>query len=104
MQIFGKENSVDPDQTALVEPVLSGSALFAQTCLSKNLGSLRYAHLHFGLTLNMVHMYNYLISVSLSNPVTHYFTFLLFYTEILLNQQNIYVQKVVVRTDTQLAV
>ena len=32
-------NSVDPDQTA---PVWSGSALFAQTCLSKNLGTLRY--------------------------------------------------------------
>ena len=31
-------NSVDPDQTA----VWSGSALFAQTCLSKNLGSLQY--------------------------------------------------------------
>ena len=29
-------NSVDPDQTA----VWSGSALFAQACLSKNLGSL----------------------------------------------------------------
>ena len=33
-------NSVDPDQTAPV--VWSGSALFAQACLSENLGSLRY--------------------------------------------------------------
>ena len=32
-------NSVDPDQTA---PLGSGSALFAQTCLSENLGSSRY--------------------------------------------------------------
>ena len=32
----GIANSVDPDQTA------PGSALFAQTCLSENLGSLRY--------------------------------------------------------------
>ena len=32
-------NSEDPDQTA----PLSGSALFAQTCLSEDLGSLRYA-------------------------------------------------------------
>ena len=29
----GMANSIDPDQT--------GSALFAQTCLSENLGSLR---------------------------------------------------------------
>ena len=35
----GMANSVDPDQTA---PLGSGSALFAQTCLSENLGSLRY--------------------------------------------------------------
>ena len=33
----GIANSVDPDQTAP-----SGSALFAQTCLSENLGTLRY--------------------------------------------------------------
>ena len=32
--------SVDPDQNALLGAVLSGSTLFAQTCLSKNLGSL----------------------------------------------------------------
>ena len=35
-------NSVDPDQTAPLGAVWSGSALFAQTCLSENLGSLRY--------------------------------------------------------------
>ena len=35
----GMANSVDPDQTA---PLWSGSALFAQVYLSKNLGSLRY--------------------------------------------------------------
>ena len=33
----GMANSVDPDQTA----PRSGSALFAQTCLSENLGTLR---------------------------------------------------------------
>ena len=38
-------NSVDPDQTAPLGAVWSGSALFAQTCLSKNLGTLRYASL-----------------------------------------------------------
>ena len=46
----GMTNSVDPDQTAapvwsvrlLLGAVWSGSALFAQAYLSKNLGSLRY--------------------------------------------------------------
>ena len=32
-------NSVDPDQTA---PLGSGSALFAKTCPSENLGALQY--------------------------------------------------------------
>ena len=36
----GMANSEDPDQTAPL--VWSGSALFAQTYLSKNLGSLQY--------------------------------------------------------------
>ena len=31
-------NSVDPDQTAPLGAVWSGSALFAQTCLSEDLG------------------------------------------------------------------
>ena len=35
--VVGIANSVDPDQTAPLR-----STLFAQTCLSKNLGSLRY--------------------------------------------------------------
>ena len=35
-------NSVDPDQTPPLGAVWSGSALFAQTCLSENLGTLRY--------------------------------------------------------------
>ena len=33
-------NSVDPDQTAPLGAVWSESALFAHTCLSKNLGKL----------------------------------------------------------------
>ena len=40
----GIANSVDPDQTALTAPlgaVWYGSALFAQTCLSENLGKLQ---------------------------------------------------------------
>ena len=35
-------NSVDPDQTAPLGAVWSGSTLFAQTYLSENLGSLQY--------------------------------------------------------------
>ena len=35
-------NSVDPDQTAPLGAVWSGSSLFAKTYLSENLGSLRY--------------------------------------------------------------
>ena len=37
----GIANSVDPDQTASVGAVWSGSALFVQAYLSENLGSLR---------------------------------------------------------------
>ena len=40
--VEGIANSVDPDHTALLGAVWCGSALFAQTCLSENLGSLRY--------------------------------------------------------------
>ena len=50
----GIANSVDPDQTAL-GAVWSGSALFAQAYLSKNLGSLQYyfcwAHWHSQLRI-----------------------------------------------------
>ena len=38
----GIANGVDPDQTAPLGAVWSGSALFAQIYLSENLGSLRY--------------------------------------------------------------
>ena len=37
----GIAHSVDPDQTAPLGAVWSGSALFAQICLSENLGTLR---------------------------------------------------------------
>ena len=42
----GIANSVDPDQTAPLGAVWSRSALFAQTCLSENLRTLRYIFLH----------------------------------------------------------
>ena len=42
----GMANSVDPDQTAPLGAVWSGSALFAQAYLSENLGSLRYSLFH----------------------------------------------------------
>ena len=38
----GIANSVDPEQTAPLGEVWSGSVLFAQTYLSENLGSFRY--------------------------------------------------------------
>ena len=38
----GMANSVDPDQTAPLGTVWSGSTLFAQAYLSENLGKLRY--------------------------------------------------------------
>ena len=38
----GMANSVDPDETAPLGAVWSGSALFAQAYLSENLGSLWY--------------------------------------------------------------
>ena len=41
----GMANSVDPDQTAPLGAVWSGSALFAQAYLSENLGSLRYIYI-----------------------------------------------------------
>ena len=37
----GMANSVDPDQTAPLGAVWSGSTLFAQTCLPEDLGILR---------------------------------------------------------------
>ena len=40
----GMANSVDPDQTAPLGAVWSGSALFAQAYLSENLRSLRYEY------------------------------------------------------------
>ena len=47
-------NSVDSDQTAPLGAVRSRSTLFAQTCLSENLGSLRYMHLvSIGVSLVM---------------------------------------------------
>ena len=44
----GIANSVDPDQTA-------GSALFAKTCLSENLGKLRYIRYAYELLLSDLH-------------------------------------------------
>ena len=38
----GMANNINPDQTAPLGVVWSGSALFAQAYLSENLGTLRY--------------------------------------------------------------
>ena len=42
----GMANSVDPDQTAPLRAVWSGSALFAQAYLPENLESLQYVMWH----------------------------------------------------------
>ena len=39
----GMANSIDPDQTASSEAVLSWSALFAETCLSQYIEFVRYS-------------------------------------------------------------
>ena len=39
--VDGMANSVELNQTAPLGPVCSGSTLFARTCLSENLGTLR---------------------------------------------------------------
>ena len=59
----GMANSVDPNQTAPLGAVWSGSALFAQTCLSENLGKLRY--LKFD-TLPSYVVQNYCLLVSVT--------------------------------------
>ena len=48
----GMANSVDPDQTAPLIAVWSGSALFAQAYLSENLGSLRWSRMHWVLRMH----------------------------------------------------
>ena len=50
----GMANSVDPDQTAPLGAVWSGSALFAQAYLSENLGSLRYINNHNKKNQNLI--------------------------------------------------
>ena len=40
--VDGMANSADPDQTAPLGAVWSGSTLFAQTYLSENLGTIQY--------------------------------------------------------------
>ena len=49
----GMTNSVDPDQTGPLGAVWSGSTLFAQAYLSKNLGSLQYVNSE-GLCVKLV--------------------------------------------------
>ena len=50
----GIANSVDPDETAALGAVWSGSALFAQTCLSKNFGKLWCTYKHMSHSLLII--------------------------------------------------
>ena len=53
----GIANSVDPDQTAPLGTIWSGSALFVQPCLSENLGKSRYLVVSYCGELN-AHFYS----------------------------------------------
>ena len=50
----GMANSVDPDQTAPLGAVWSGSALFAQAYLSENFGTLWYYPIIWTMWFNLV--------------------------------------------------
>ena len=58
----GMANSVDPDQTAPLGAVRSGSALFAQGDLSENLGSLRYSNSSSDILFTRFHRFTMLKS------------------------------------------
>ena len=64
----GMANSVDPDQTAPLGAVWSGSALFAQAYLSKNLGSLRYFDLMLLPRLKLVLSAEWLAFIWATSP------------------------------------
>ena len=69
-------NSVDSDQTAPLGAVWSGSALFAQTYLSENLGTIQYLLLLVGPKIKF-----YLFAIAYLPtllPPTQLFFFLLF--------------------------
>ena len=63
----GIANSADPDQTAPLGAVWSGSALFAQTYLSENLGSLQYLEIVF---FNFSHFVIFFLTTKLND--VHY--------------------------------
>ena len=84
-------NNVDPDQTAPLEAVCSGSTLFAQTCLSKNIGTERYndgktnlnstanrhifAAINFRISLNACHSMTINSFVDLTCLISYYRAF-----------------------------
>ena len=70
----GMANSVDPDQTAPLGAVWSGSTLFAQACLSENLGSLWYNNkLFIGSEIFCEYLfYPFLFSVKYKDFKTEY--------------------------------
>ena len=66
----GMANSVDPDQTAPLGAVWSGSALFAQTCLSENLGSIRYLSHQAPTTIDDLDIQNFFVCSGLTSLST----------------------------------
>ena len=68
----GMANSVDPDQTAPLEAVWSGSALFAQAYLSEKLGSLRYEMQWLLIELKMqLHVFIYFLCMLTLSKAIH---------------------------------
>ena len=67
----GMANSIDPDQTAPLGAVWSGSTLFAYTCPSKHLGSLPYLQRYFFLlygSYSNFHLLGLLTKIKDLNP------------------------------------
>ena len=68
----GMANSVDPDQTAPLGAVWSGSALFAQAYLSENLGSLRYIQtliVHFFFDQKSLYVWMRIVSLVMDDKL-----------------------------------
>ena len=92
----GIANSVDPDQTAPLGAVWSGSALFAKTCLSKNLGN--YGN---QFRICSYHFYKYHWPNSISNATVRLISvktafFKLFWHKFLIPIQNVMVMHILI--------
>ena len=97
----GMANSVDPDQTAPLGAVWSGSALFAQAYLSENLGTLRYSKIghaydHYDANICQSRPYSYTYSylplLFIHNSIYQYKFYLYSQRELLHSPQTVFVR------------